>query len=130
MNEIEFTTIGSMIGKTFTSVIQRAGNEGDELAFILRDGGEFVFYHSQDCCESVRIEDIGGDISDLVGSPILRAEEASREAANEETDDYSGTWTFYKFSTIKGNVTVRWLGTSNGYYSESVYLRVPEGTPL
>jgi hypothetical protein len=88
-----------------------------------RSGDEvFHFYHSQDCCESVYIESVVGDLADLVGSPILMAEEVSGESpAGFVENDYGCIeWTFYKFATIKGYVDVRWFGESNGYYSTSV----------
>ena len=80
-------------------------------------------YHWQDCCESVTIEDVVGDLADLVGEPILIAEEATSDENPDgvETDIWGTcTWTFYKFATRKGSVTIRWYGESNGYYSESV----------
>lgn len=82
----------------------------------------YVFFHHQDCCESVYIESIVGDIEDLVNTPILTAEESSGDTpADSDAKPYeSYTWTFYKFATFKGYVDIRWLGESNGYYSESV----------
>jgi hypothetical protein len=66
----------------------------------------------------VSIEDIVGDLDDLIGAPLLRSEERTQDDPSREYD--SGTWTFYEFATIKGSVTIRWYGSSNGYYSESV----------
>lgn len=87
------------------------------IHFITESGRYYKMYHQQDCCEEVYLEDICGDIEDLLGSPILHAVESSQE---KEEDWEHTTWTFYKLSTIKGSVTLRWYGTSNGYYSESV----------
>ena len=107
-----------IIGKTFTEVKQ-VNNYGDELHFV-SDEGTFVFYHDQNCCESVGIEEVHGDLNDLVGAPLLVAEERTETGETADAWADSQTWTFYEFRTIKGSVTVRWLGTSNGYYSERV----------
>lgn len=105
------------IGKTLTDVYQ-AGN--DEIIFTLDTGERYKMYHDQDCCEAVYIEDIWGDLSDLIGSPIEVAEEVTNYDYPKHTYDESYTWTFYKFRTVNSDVTIRWYGTSNGYYSESV----------
>jgi hypothetical protein len=96
-----------------------------DLLFTLDNGKQYVLTHCQECCEDVYIEDIVGDLDDLVGSPILLAEEVVHTQVNPDgvvVPEYqdSFTWTFYKFATAKGYVDVRWYGTSNGYYSESV----------
>ena len=105
-----------MIGQTFDTVTGEAG--GDEMVFT-NANGVHMFYHSQDCCECVSIDTVDGDVADLVGSPIVMAEEVDNIDAPQSGDE-SYTWTFYKFATAKGSVTVRWYGSSNGYYSEGV----------
>lgn len=64
-------------------------------------------------------------MEDLVGTPILLAECVTEKQEADNSDPYrsfwgSTTWTFYKFATNKESVTVRWVGHSNGYYSEYV----------
>ncbi len=122
-----------LVGKTLVEVI----NTGDEMKFICSDGSQYKQYHFQDCCESVSVEDICGDIQDIIGSPIVVADvSTSSERQSWETkygpgEEYyypdSFTWTFYKLDTIKGGITIRWYGTSNGYYGESVdFIRIKD----
>jgi hypothetical protein len=109
--------VGVLLGQVLTKITGAAGAEDMELT--AQDGKVYVFYHAQDCCESVRIAEIVGDLNDLIGEPLTEAEEvSSRDTPPVDAD--SATWTFYKLGTRKGSVTVRWLGESNGYYSESV----------
>lgn len=109
-----------IVGKVPVSIDQTA----DEIVMRFSDGTAAKFYHEQDCCEDVTIDEVAGDWSSLIGSPILVAEErtdADRRAKDE--DGYtaeSWTWTFYTFRGNGGSVDVRWYGSSNGYYSESV----------
>lgn len=115
----EEITIESLIGKTICQIT----NNGDEIVFTCTDGEQFKMYHSQDCCESVGVDDIVGDIGDILNSPILRASEDSSGENPVDKADYeaeSFTWTFYNIATIKGQITIRWYGSSNGYYSEGV----------
>ncbi len=111
-------TFGELVGYTLRDVRQ----DGDSIELTLENGDTYSLSHSQSCCESVTIEDISGNLQDLVGFPIIRAEE------NTNTDDptpdgalaESYTWTFYRIQTVNGLVVVRFYGSSNGYYSETV----------
>lgn len=116
--------IKDIIGMTFekVSTTRGVGNVDDEILFKEKSGRAFKMFHIQDCCESVVINDIEGELSDLEGSPILRAEENSNsdDGPAREYPSESFTWTFYRLATAKGSVVIRWLGESNGYYSEEV----------
>lgn len=117
---IPFSTLQ---GLTLTAVT--VNDERDMIRFTVDDGRVFSLSHQQDCCESVVIESIVGDLADLLNTPVLLAEEASNntppvDAAKSDYPPESQTWTFYKLRTLKGSVDIRWLGESNGYYSESV----------
>lgn len=116
--------LDTMVGKSFIDIKE----ENDELIFksAVFEGPDenlyqdiYRFYHEQDCCENVDIESIVGDLNDLLGHPLLFVEESSNGGEDGKYGE-SYTWTFYKFATIKGHVDVRWLGQSNGYYSERV----------
>lgn len=116
----EETAFSDLAGKT---IIRIEGMQpGSERIIIVTDcGNAYRMYHDQGCCEHVELVDVCGDVASLLHSPVMDAYESSHSggAKMHEYDD-SRTWTFYTIRTINGTVTLRWYGTSNGYYSERV----------
>lgn len=117
--EVAFSTLK---GLTLTK-IEGAEPGSDEVSLFTTQGHRFDLYHQQDCCESVSINDVEGDIADVIGSPLVLVEEVSSSdplPGDEAKGAESFTWTFYRLATTKGFAVIRWFGESNGYYSERV----------
>lgn len=108
--------VTDLINKMFTSVKQ----DGDVIIFS-NENEEYRLEHFQDCCESVFIDDLCGDLKDLENVPIFMAEESTEDVPPDQSGygEYCG-YTFYRFWTSKGPVVIRWQGSSNGYYGISV----------
>lgn len=108
-------------GKTILCI--EISENKDCMKFSCDDGFTYRLMYHSDCCAECCIEDICGDLGDLIGHPLLVAEKVISSNENPENvpiPEYQDhfTWVFYKMDTIKGGVTIRWYGESNGYYSE------------
>ena len=110
--------ISHFLGKVFTSI--EVADDNSEIVFSIDGRPAYRMHHIQDCCEGVALEDVSGDLSDLIASPIMEAECVTNCEDDPPESAESWTWTFYKLGTRKGHVTLRWLGESTGYYSEDV----------
>lgn len=128
---ITYKDASFFLGKT----IDQISYLNDEVVtFETSDGKKYRMFHDQDCCETVKIHDIVGELESIVGSPLIRAEEESiqdiedGDASNWPADVpvpaylESYSWITYWFETAKGKVRIRWCGESNGYYSEAVQI--------
>jgi hypothetical protein len=104
-----------MIGEVFTSVVY----DDETVVFEKADGSQYRLYHYQDCCESCFIEQVIGNILDLVGSPITNAVTYGADAPVGLANDFSNTYEIWELQTIKGVVKIACFGSSNGYYSET-----------
>lgn len=122
--------IDLLVGKTLSKIERKyiSDDAKDKLYFTTIVGETYLMEHQQDCCEQVYLDEIIGDLDDLLHSQIMYAEEVSNQVDGRKNEsDESYTWTFYKISTIKGSVTLRWYGSSNGYYSERVNFKLIDG---
>lgn len=109
----EIKRFGDLRGRTLVSI----SHDDERVVFETDRGERCELLHEQDCCESVWLEDVTGNVELLLNAPLRLAEVVSQD--NPEASE-SGTWTFYKLATTRGYVTFRFCGESNGYYSESV----------
>lgn len=125
------TDFHELVGKTVTNIDVDSYYDNDAIVFTCSDGSKYLMTHDQDCCELVFIESVTGNFDNLLNTPIIMAEDVSNLMVHEpalDAHDESYTWTFYKLATINGYVTIRWYGTSNGYYSERVdFVRIDDG---
>ena len=74
--------------------------------------------HDQNCCECVQFESTDIPLSELVGHRIIKVE---KRAVHREIDygDETKTWYIFEVEGV-GTCTMRWCGTSNGWYSTAV----------
>ena len=126
------SSISDLVGKTVTSMRKNRVEEikaldtlcefadNDVLTFACADGSKYYMRHRQDGGEAVYLDDSCGDLEWLIGTPILSAEESASNDNPKSITDESATWTFYRITTVKGTIVLRWYGSSNGYYSEAV----------
>lgn len=105
------------------------GQPGDEEFIIhFENNKSLKFYHSQSCCEQVEIDDVNGDVNDLVGNLFFGCSVKTSHDNPKTKYDTSHTWTFYTFKYPSGYIDMKWYGCSNGYYSESVDYLILDST--
>lgn len=112
-----------ILWKTITDV---KVENNDCIIFTCDDGSCFEASHMQDCCEEVKIYDINEDLSCLIGEEIIGVKEEEskiwpNDVGKENFCIDSFTWTTHTFQTSKNTVIVRWIGLSNGFYSEKIH---------
>ena len=114
--------IDKMLGREVAEV-KGLEQYSDEVHIIMTNGDVFTFHHIQCCCENVSLEEfiVTGELK----GTIHRAYESSEA---KESGQYGGTetWTFYRIETMQGSLYMRWVGSSNGYYSEAVDITFKE----
>ena len=93
--------------------------DGDEIILTTQSGRRVKIFHDQDCCESVGIEGPEGDWTPLLGKVLLECKQESESFVRAYG---TGTKTTLTFRVDDATVVSRWIGESNGYYSEEVHI--------
>lgn len=86
-----------------------------EAVFICKNG--YAIKMLNRAYSRVEIENIDTDYDIFSDTDFCEIYESTNKG---NTDFGSCTWTFYNIKTNKGYASIRWYGSSNGYYSEKV----------
>lgn len=113
--------VGSLVGEVLTYI--DTDEKNDEIMLTTASGRKIKIYHDQDCCEEVRIESTDGSWHSLIGKVIVEASADVKEKG-DPPPEYPDSWTrtTLTFRVDDATVISRWIGESNGYYSESVHI--------
>lgn len=90
-----------------------------QMLLTTKSGRVFRFHHKQDCCEDVKIVGLDENFTTLQGKVINEVKEEVVEEENMEDYEHR-TKTNFIFKTDENTAICRWVGISNGYYSETV----------
>ena len=107
-----------LTGKTLVKI---ETTDYERIIFVDDTDTAYASCHQQDCCESVSVQEVIGNLDDVLNSPILEASETFDTTEKPPEHPDSWTRTYQRLRTAKGEVTFHWLGESNGYYSETPY---------
>jgi hypothetical protein len=116
----------NLVGEIVTHVdVDRQENQ---ILLTMQSGKRYKIYHDQDCCEDVKIDETqegDGDLVTLVGNRIDEVKLEEESDQEPRPSEYADSWTRTKITFRINSETVvsRWIGESNGYYSESVDIK-------
>lgn len=88
------------------------------------ENGSLEFVHFQDCCEHTWLEDGKEELQEMVGQEIVSAVEVEGKCESNVVGRYESlSCYFYKIVGSKSDVTLRFGGSSNGFYNERTDMR-------
>jgi hypothetical protein len=108
-------SIDSLVGETLSFI--DIDDDNNEILLTTESGRQIKIFHQQDCCESVFIDSTDGDWNELLGKVLI---EVTKDVVSDETECETSTHTKLIFRVNDATVVSRWIGYSNGYYSEDV----------
>ena len=106
--------IKTLVGETLAYIDVDPDN--NEILLTTESGRKIMIYHEQDCCEHVCLEGNNGEWTELIGKVLI-------ETSQDEERMDGETKTALTFKVSDATVISRWVGTSNGYYSEHVDIK-------